>query len=134
MRTAAYGSTGRIPEYRKAAAGVGPAHVAVYCWSSFLPEEVWENWAQGVCNAQHDLCEAAGQHAQQVAVLWLILVHAAKVVVKASLENSRRMQGGKNTLKYETMEGAHSMADHRAAGWLTMEQLQRGHMLKAQLS
>jgi hypothetical protein len=69
--------------------------VAVYCWSSFLPEEVWENWAQGVCNAQHDLCEAAGQHAQQVAVLWLVLVHAAKVVVKASLENSRRMQGGK---------------------------------------
>jgi hypothetical protein len=51
----------------------------------FAPEECGEDGAQGVGNAQHDLCEAAGQHAQQVVVLRVVLVHAAKVVIKTSL-------------------------------------------------
>ena len=55
------------------------------CVAWFAPEECREDGAQGVGNAQHDLREAAGQHAQQVVVLRVVLVHAAKVVIEAGL-------------------------------------------------
>lgn len=61
------------------------------------PEEFWEDGPQGIGNTQHHLREATGQHAQQVLVLGLILVHGAIVVVEASLEqcrHGRHSEGG----------------------------------------
>jgi hypothetical protein len=85
-----------------------------------IPEEVWEHWAQGVCNAQHDLCEAAGQHTQQVAILRLVLVHAAKVMVKASLDAQQaEHKAGKTRLSVVRGRWAQRMAEYSTAEWYT---------------
>jgi hypothetical protein len=55
-----------------------------------ITEECGEHRAQGVGDAQHHLSEAAGQDAQQVVVLGLILVHAAKIMVKSSLRAKKQ--------------------------------------------